>query len=63
MRTAANQQYANHKRIGGDCVITSTITGSATFQFRHPDYVTQNVVVNLPDGEEVFAVNVALVHV
>ena len=47
----------------GDCEITSTITGSATFQFRHADYVTQDVVVNLPDGEDVFAVEGVLVHV
>ncbi|HLG35013.1 MAG TPA: hypothetical protein VI757_09050, partial [Bacteroidia bacterium] len=47
----------------GDCIITSTITGSATFRFSHPDYVTQDVVVELPEEETVFAVEVSLVHV
>jgi len=47
----------------GDSVITSTITGSATFRFVHPDYVSQDVVVELPEDETVFAVEVMLVHV
>ena len=41
----------------------STVTEEATFEFRHPDYVTQQVTTLLPDGQTEFTVEVAMVHV
>jgi hypothetical protein len=47
----------------GTIQITSTITGSATFSFSHPDYVTSEITIEIPDGETVFTQDVTLVHV
>lgn len=43
--------------------IASKITGLATISFSHPDYVSQSIDVDLPEGQLEFTVNVALVHV
>lgn len=47
----------------GLLVIESTITGQATFRFTHADYVDQEIVIDLPDGELLFEQDVMLVHV
>jgi len=47
----------------GKATMESNISDSATFSFRHADYVTQDIVVDLTSGEVVFEVPVALLHI
>jgi hypothetical protein len=55
----------NEKNSGPDgrLVITSNITGSATFSAVHPDFVPKEVTVELPDGQTVFNVEIRMDHV
>jgi hypothetical protein len=42
--------------------ITSKITGQATFVFTHPDFVTQEITIEIPDDQTEFTQEVRLVH-
>lgn len=47
----------------GTAQMQSTIADEATFNFSHPDFVTQQIVLDISTGETTFDIEVALVHV
>lgn len=47
----------------GKVTIVSTIADEATFSFEHPDYISQEQTLELPEGQTTFDISISMVHV